>query len=286
MIAFCFLLYDSVQHPDRWEDFFNSLTEIGIEYTIYTHPKSITKKTQDWVEENAIETIPTAWGEYSLLEASLLLFEKALENRSNKVFILLSGAEIPMYSSSHFLKKIQTTRSQLDIKYNSEYKFYGASQWMYLSRKGAKDMVRLLDSKDEEAVEFLDYWIAETDMNGEDCNICEVNGADEVIPVNWFIHLYGKPSSKTFKREVKNKIVTYAYFKTPDTQSPKLWTSRNLTGYRQWEMCKCIFGRKYDDSAVRKLGWCENKKFTKKQRDGFKKRKQREPPQWWGQPTR
>ena len=288
MIAFCFLLYDKVQHGERWELFFTELDDLGVPFRIYTHPKKITRETQQWVADGKIpKTIPTGWGEYSLLEACLLMYKEALKDRKNQYFVLCSGADIPLHRPDYFMKQITKDRkSHLDIRYNDDIEAYAASQWMYLSRSGAKDLVRLLNPRDREARYFLDYWIPETDPNGEeDCTVCEAYGADEAIPVNWFIELYGSPGSANFKKHIKDSTVTYAYFRTPDTQSPKIWTARTLVPYRRWEMCKCLFGRKYDDSAVKKLGWCCDQEFTKGELTKFKAMKRKDGPEaHWGQP--
>jgi hypothetical protein len=51
-------------------------------------------------------------------------------------------------------------------------------------------------------------------------------------------------------------------------------------------MCKCLFGRKYDESAIIKLGWCDNKFFTANQLSNFKARKLIDGPKaHWGQPS-
>lgn len=285
-IAFCFLLYDKVEHGELWESFF--IPEHENHYNIYSHLKEVNNNTQQWIKENAIKSIPTAWGDFSLLKASMLLFKEALKNKNNEYFVLLSGADIPLHNFEKIYSKItKDNKSHLDIRFNKEYDVWGASQWMYLSRDSAKQLCRLLNSKDKVAKKFLDFWIPETDPNGEeDCHICEIYGADETIPVNWFIHLYGKPNSKNFKSKIQNSTVTYAYFKTRYTQSPAIWTSKTLTPYRIWEMSKCLFGRKYTTDAVQKLV-NYNYKFTKKQLETFKERKKIDGKKaHWGQPTK
>jgi hypothetical protein len=283
MIAFCFLLYDKVEHGFLWENFFAIMDKLGIEYSIYTHPKLISKETQPWVAKNSIKTIETAWGEYSLLKASLLMYKKALKNKKNEYFILLSGADIPMHNPKIILNQLQKdNKSHLDIRYNEEYDVWGASQWMYLSKQGANQLVRLLNNNDKDARNFLKKWIPETNPNGENCHVCEIYGADEAIPVNWFIYLYGNTNSKQFKMHIKDSCVTYAYFKTRYTQSPKIWTARSLTPYYLWEMKKCLFARKFDLSAIEKLN--KGYTFSRNQINLFKLRKKKKCKVHWGQP--
>lgn len=295
-IAFCFLVYDNVQHSQLWESFFFEMEMLNIPFNIYTHPKKITKKSQKWIIDNEIEeVVDTEWGDYSLLEAPLLLFEAALKDKSNKYIVLLSGSDIPLHRPSYIYEKMKKdNKSHLDMRYfrdDEELEVWGNSLWMYVSRKGAKDLVRLLDENDKEAQKFLDFWKVETDIYSSeddkvDCKVCGILGPEETIPVNWFIHIYGSPSSKTFKDNVDNSCVTYAYFKDQWEHHPEIWTIKNLKPYRIWEMSKCLFGRKFKDCNVIEKVFNDHK-FSKEQINKFRLKKKKDGPEsHWGQPMK
>lgn len=281
MLAFLFLLYDTIEHQNLWEQLFRQLIQLNVSFKIYAHCKTITERTPHWIRENAIKSIPTAWGEYSLLKAELLLFRAALKDKKTDYFILASGACIPVHNAQSLVNKLtRDHRSCLDITYNTEYNFWGCSQWMYLYRTEAKEFVRLLNPKDKEASTFLNYWKKETSIDGENCSICEVNGPDEVIPIQWFLYLYGPPDSPTFKKHIRTECMTYAYFK-PNTTHPVLWTSKNLKPFHIWEIRQCLFARKFDTSSLPKLF---GEELTKSQISQFIRKKGREKNIGWGRP--
>ena len=68
-IAFCFLLYDTVLHRDIWEKFF--MQDCGKEKThsIYSHIKTVTKNTPQWLKKSRVRTIKTEWCEENLVSA-------------------------------------------------------------------------------------------------------------------------------------------------------------------------------------------------------------------------
>ena len=58
-IAFCFLLYDTIQHLDIWENFFAQ--DIDGSSMIYSHLKTVTNKTPGWVKKSKVPTVGTNW---------------------------------------------------------------------------------------------------------------------------------------------------------------------------------------------------------------------------------
>ncbi len=73
-IAFCFLIYDSINHEELWNNFFANADRN--KYTIYIHYKE--NLPLKHFEDNKIKnSIPTAWGDKSLVKASNLLFRTA-----------------------------------------------------------------------------------------------------------------------------------------------------------------------------------------------------------------
>ena len=52
-IAFCFLLYDKLEHRKIWEEFF----EVSESYNIYSHLKMITQETPPWIKKTRVRSV-------------------------------------------------------------------------------------------------------------------------------------------------------------------------------------------------------------------------------------
>ena len=107
-IAFCFLLYDTVLHKSIWEDFFSQ--DKNCTHTIYSHVKKITKNTPQWIKKNKTRKVKTGWCEENLIFAWVQMLKKAMKNKENKYFALLSGECIPLFTYPQTYKMI--TRSK------------------------------------------------------------------------------------------------------------------------------------------------------------------------------
>jgi hypothetical protein len=144
-IAFCFLIYDSINHEELWKRFFDQST--NSKYNIYIHYKENLPLT--YFEDKKLDhCIETAWGHKSLVQASNLLFKKAFEDSANYKFVLLSNSCIPLKSFDHvydFLTKDNMGYVNESV-YNDNYKkfelykknpdvFAKSSQWVILNRK-------------------------------------------------------------------------------------------------------------------------------------------------------
>jgi len=93
-IAFCFLLYDTIQHLDIWENFFSQ--DIDGSSMVYSHLKTVTNKTPGWVKKAKVPTVETNWCGEGLINAFVRMLKKALKDPNNKYFALLSGSCIPL----------------------------------------------------------------------------------------------------------------------------------------------------------------------------------------------
>ena len=75
-IALCFLTYGNLSQPKLWTHFINS------KYNIYIHNKyEFTGVFKRYCIKNKVET---AWGNISLVKATLNLFKEAFKNKENK----------------------------------------------------------------------------------------------------------------------------------------------------------------------------------------------------------
>lgn len=249
-IAFCFLLYDTHKHSQSWIKFFNSDKYPIKNYNIYTHLKEINKNTQDWLVDHKIQSIKTGWCEENLVYAWIKLLQKALKDPDNKYFVILSGECIPLYDFSTTYKKITSTKkSRINIDKNAEATFDTglayADQWVVLNRKHAKELVKLKTTK--EGKDFRKS-IKKTICTDDVC-FCP----DELYPANWFIYKYGKPSSKTFRKQFKIQQTTYTKW-DGIKPNPIKFTSVKLKRYKK-SICKspAFFARKFNSKAGKLL---------------------------------
>ena len=93
-LAFCFLIYDSINHEELWNLFFKDVDPA--KYNIYIHYK--TDKPLKYFDKYKLKNcIPTKYADISLVHAHNLLFKKAFDDGCTKI-ISLSQACIPLKS--------------------------------------------------------------------------------------------------------------------------------------------------------------------------------------------
>jgi len=238
--AFCFLLYDHVVHDSIWKNFFKEDNYPIRSFNIYTHLKTETEKTQKWVLDNKIPSIQTSWCGESLVYAYINMLKKALEDKTNKYFILLSGDCIPLYNYEQTYKKLTSTeKSRINIWRDEG--LYKAGQWSILNRECAKMLIKLQDTKEGE--KFVENIRNESGIN--------YGCPDEFYPINWFVYKYGKPSTEDFKKHFKKQMTTYTYWKSGKSSPSKLKTPQLLK--LKQEICDsgAIFARKFNKKSAK-----------------------------------
>ena len=99
-LALCFMIYDKIECENIWNSWIHGNED---KVSIYIHSKSEYIPITDFFRLNAvcIPTIPTQWGHLSLVRATLHLYREASLDSENTMFILLSGACIPVKSFNH-----------------------------------------------------------------------------------------------------------------------------------------------------------------------------------------
>lgn len=247
-IAFCFLLYDSVKHRGVWEKFFNQDKFSKKSYSIYAHLKEKTKNTPDWIGNNAIKSIKTDWCDDSLVWAWVNMLKEAMKDKQNEYFCLLSGECIPLFTFWETYDKITSSpRARIHVDYDAEPALttglYYADQWVILTRETAKAMIELqTTTKGKSFVKKIRKHMCDSD---EDQCFC----ADELYPVNWFAHKYGRVG---FSKHISKKVATYTHWSGkshPDKfNKPKMQAFRN-------KICKsgAIFARKFNEPSAKEL---------------------------------
>jgi hypothetical protein len=249
-IAFCFLLYNTVEHKQIWEKFFSGDNYPVPSYNIYSHLKKVDEQTPKWIESGKIRSIKTGWCEESLVNAWINMIKAGLKDKSNRYFAILSGSCIPLLNYEDTYNKIfGSSKSRINVDYTAEaYQqtgLYYADQWVILNRKHAKLLVNLKESK--EGKEFKKNM--KRDMCVEGNCFCP----DELYPVNWFVHKYGTPSSQKFQKEFKTQQSTFTYWdgKKPH---PIKFNNEKLKSFKK-KICKSgsIFARKFNNKSAKNI---------------------------------
>jgi len=99
-IAFLFLTQKDFTQEKLWIDYFSGVD--NEKYSMYFHAKP------GFVHENfskfQINSIPTEWGRFSLIEAQQLLLNESLLDEKNTHFIFVSESTIPISNFDDFYK--------------------------------------------------------------------------------------------------------------------------------------------------------------------------------------
>ena len=132
-IAFCFLVYDKIVRHDIWNKFFKNCNRE--EYDVIIHSKfsfgiqylnEIYKfKYREIGRDDAVNTISKT--HISIVQATLLLFKKALEDQQISHIVFLSQSCIPLHSYHKLFGLInRTERSMIDYKLNNSLERHAA----------------------------------------------------------------------------------------------------------------------------------------------------------------
>jgi hypothetical protein len=103
-IAFCFLIYDVINHEELWNLFFKNVDHN--KYNIYIHYK--TNRQLSYFNKYKLKNcISTNYSDQTIVHAYNILFKKAFEeDEENYKFIILSGACIPFKSFDYIYEKL------------------------------------------------------------------------------------------------------------------------------------------------------------------------------------
>jgi galactoside 2-L-fucosyltransferase 1/2 len=268
-VAFCFLLYDKIQHLKIWEDFFDQ--DHDGTSMIYSHVKKVTKETPEWIKRERVQTVPTSWCGEGITNAFNQMLKKSLKNKNNHYFILISGSDIPLYTYPESYKKIVSSdKSRIhymkirDNVFEDRADIYNAHNWVLLNREVAKQYIRLSDTKDRQARDFVKRFRQLYTDHGNPMNrgIIEKpihdqgwigSCPDEVYPINWLVEVYGKHTGTRFKKYISRSKPTYSswdFEKDPD--HPEIFNIRTVKKAKR-EICDhgYIFARKFTADAAK-----------------------------------
>jgi len=160
-LALCFLTYYNIERDDVWEKWLKGHED---KVNIYIHSKFRFNSSKFPKNYKRVDTIPTKWGSYGLVEATFRLFEAAVAD-GNTFFILLSDKCIPLKKFNYIYNFFggisrhqsfihESARSEVFSRYKPLRKFFPDeviskhSQWIILSRKHVEILLR--DERDIE----------------------------------------------------------------------------------------------------------------------------------------
>ena len=225
-LAFCFLIYDIINHEDLWHIFFKNIDTN--KYNIYIHYK-INKPLKYFDKYKLNNCIETTYGSIKIVEAQNILLREALHDNENKHFIFLSNSCIPFKSFDYIYTNLNEDYSYFNISPHSQCfprcndilnfidKKYvqKASQWCILNRSHTEIMLK--------KNEYL-KWFSNTTASDEHCYITNIfynNLENEIIiPLvtndattftNWYGMDYKYPSDKSLKnyQYISNEELLY-----------------------------------------------------------------------------
>lgn len=147
-IAFCFLIYDRIEHEELWYGFFKLVDKTR--FNIYIHYK--VNKPLIYLEHCKLpECIDTKYADVSLINAQNKIFQYAYEqDADNDKFVLLSGSCIPLKTFDNIYNKLTSTpkgfmnicpeeqcfpNCNILLKYLPRESIGKASQWIILNRE-------------------------------------------------------------------------------------------------------------------------------------------------------
>lgn len=131
-VAFLLLTRNNFHKQDIFEKFFSDYPA----YNLYIHSKEpLLGKFADKVIPNCI---PTEWGKFSLVEATILLLKEAFKDPCNERFILLSESHFPLYDIETTCKKLLTEWNHMSVKPFITLKFTKSHQWFVFTRRNVE----------------------------------------------------------------------------------------------------------------------------------------------------
>jgi hypothetical protein len=257
-IAFCFLIYDKINHLELWEKFFEGIDPD--KYNVYIHYKS-NQNLGNFDKYKLPKCVETKWADKSLVKASNLLFTTAFKKDSNNYkFVLLSNSCIPLkpfnavYDFLTQNNKGHINSFEIDrcgyyckSKFNRAYPHYLAkcSQWVILNRL----LVEKIASVDEQVIDkwFSDIWAPDEMFY---YSFIKLNNLEDQVKVSKFASndattfIYWNGMNYKFNdpiHEGKNKVKTSLLKNYEEISDEEIGYLMNSA---------CLFGRKFTSNCL------------------------------------
>ena len=152
-LALCFLIVEKIECESLWAEWLKGNED---KVLIFIHSKYKFKPTTDFfrTQSHIVETVPTSWGGYGLVEATLKLFENALEfTEEDMRLILISDTTVPIKKFQYIYNFLWNDKRSFIFECNKEQRFprylnvakslrhncvVKHSQWIILNRRHAQ----------------------------------------------------------------------------------------------------------------------------------------------------
>jgi len=243
-IAFCFLIYDKINHEDLWNIFFKNIDKNT--YNIYIHYKN-NIPLQFFEEFKLKKCIETKWGDISLVKAQNILLNEALKDTDNQHFIFISNSCIPLKKFNYIYNNLNENYSYFNIcKQNScfprcndiskyiDIKYIQKShQWCILNRAHTLLMVT--------KTEYI-KWFENIEASDEHCYISNIfanNLENEIITTP----------------NLSNDATTFTNWGDMGYKYESGYGVKNYSSISDEELSyllnsKCLFGRKFNKECI------------------------------------
>ena len=131
-VAFLNLSLHSFNQERVWEKFFDGGDKNS--FNLYIHSKS--KKKCRFSDYYIDKSIPTGWGHFSLVEATIELIKAALEDEDNEYFSLISDSHFPLYTLDKTVSLIKERYPK--TTFSKHFSFHTKVKSQLTFRKGLK----------------------------------------------------------------------------------------------------------------------------------------------------
>lgn len=244
-LAFCFLIYDSINHEELWNIFFKNV-DINL-YNIYIHYK-FNKPLKYFEKYKLNNCIPTKYADISLVKAQNKLLDEAINDKDNTHMIFISNSCIPLKPFEFIYKNLDEKVSYFNISPQSQCfprcnytiniidKKYiqKASQWCILNRKHTELM---LNNR-----EYINWFNYRQTVPDEHCYITYIfykNLQDEIITTP----------------NIAKDATTFTNWQGMDYKYPSHIGLKNYSSITKNELeyllnSKSLFGRKFTRECI------------------------------------
>jgi len=178
-IAFCFLIYEEINHEELWYQFLKNVD--NNKYNIYIHYK-VDKPLKYFQSHKLKNTIETCWGCLSIVEVQNLILKEALKDEMNQHFVWLSDSCIPIKSFDYIYNYLDTNKSYFNIAPDSQVFPRGEPVLKYIDRTNIKkaNMASVINRKHAELFvnndENISNWFK------------DINNVDEIVYITLLFH--------------------------------------------------------------------------------------------------
>jgi hypothetical protein len=139
-IAFLFLTIGELNHPKIWKSYFKDADPSS--YKIYAHSKN--PPNSNTILKQISKTVPTKWGDISLVKATLFLLAEALIDDCD-MYILLSESTVPFKSYNYLQNFLSDQKNRMGViqRVKDHDDLYKSSQWFIFNKETVKNIVSL-----------------------------------------------------------------------------------------------------------------------------------------------